>query len=159
MCFLRERNNKKHAKTMQKPKTLKTTLWKENIKRLGLPLPSRALFNVVSSTALHLNVGFKKKLGMLTHLHSAQKHCSRRMKYLGFHALNPLSVFLCSSGLIPTVYRVALQDLLVVQFWDIFIGIIIWMLRGLEYIESDLISLDSQFKLTFFNIDLSLSHG
>ena len=127
-------------------------------KGLGFLLSS-ALFNVVSSTALHLNVGFKKKLGMLTHLHSAQKHCSRWIKYLGFHALNPLGVFLCSNGLIPTVYRVALQDLLVVQFWDIFIRIIIWMLRGLEYMESDLISLDSQFKLTFLHIDLNLSCG
>ena len=31
------------------------------------------------------------------------------------------------------------------------------MLHGLEYMESDLVSLDSQFKLTFLHIDLRLS--
>ena len=154
MCFLRERNRK----TCKKKNTQIFTIERKMSKVLGCLLSS-ALFNVVSSTTLHLNVGFQKKLGMLTHLHNAQKHCSRWMQYLGFHALNPLGIFLCSNGLIPEVYRVALQDLLVVQFRDIFIGIIIWMFHGLKYMESDLISLDSQFKLTFLHIDLSLSHG
>ena len=132
---------RKKQKNVQKPKTLKTTLRKIS-KGLGC-LPSSGLFNVVSSTSLHLNVGFQKKLGMLTHLHSAKKHYSRWMKYLGFHALNPLGVFMCSNGLIWEVYRVPLQGLLVVQFQDIFIGVIIRMLHRMEYMENDLISLDS----------------
>ena len=128
-------------------------------KSLGC-LPSSALFKVVSLTALHLNVRFLEETGSAdASPYDAHKQCSRWMKYFSFHALDPLGVFLCSNRLIPEVFRVALQDLCVVKFQDIFIWIIIWMLHGLEYINSDLVSLDSQFKLTFLHIDLRLSRG
>ena len=57
-----EKHGKKHSK-----------LHYGNKKSKGLGcLLSNALFNVVSSMALHLNVRFEKKLGMLTHFHSAK---------------------------------------------------------------------------------------
>ena len=119
-------------------------------------LPSSALFNVVSSTALHINVQFLEETGSAdTSPCNAQQHCSRWMKYFCFHALDPLCVFLCSNRIISEVFLVALQDLRVVKFRDIFI----WIIHGLEYMESDLVSLDSQFKLTFLHIDLRVSHG
>ena len=121
-------------------------------KSLGCLLSS-ALFNVISSTALHINVRFLEETGNGdASPYNAQQHCSRWMKYFCFHALDPLCVFLCSNKIIFEVFRVALQDLRVVKFRDIFIWIIIWMLHGLEYMESDLVSLDSQFKLPSYTL-------
>ena len=82
------------------------------------------MFNIVSSTALNLNVlvfCLDETESADASPYSAHNQCSRWMKYTFVHVLDPLGVLMCSNRLIPEVFHVALQDLCVVKFRDIFI--------------------------------------
>ena len=76
-----------------------------------------------------------------------------------FLTLNSLGFFLCRIEIFLVVYHVSLHDLLGVTFLDIVIGFVIRMFRSLEYMECDLISLNSQFKLTLLHVNLSFSYS
>ena len=94
---------KKTKQTAKVKNTQNYTNERKTPKGLGCLLSS-ALFNVISSTSLNPNVGFQKRLEMLTNIQSTLKHCSWQMEYLVFHTLNSLGFFLCCNELILIVY-------------------------------------------------------